>query len=50
MGLGKNRSLMNLQQNPFAVYIIMEPGKGLMDWKGYGYTEAEGDCDFRPGP
>jgi hypothetical protein len=34
MGLGKNRSLMNLQQNPFAVYMIMEPGKGLMDWKG----------------
>lgn len=34
MGLGKNRSLANLGENPFAVYLIMEPGKGLMDWKG----------------
>ena len=34
MGLGKNRSLMYLQQNPYAVYKIMEPGKTLMDWKG----------------
>ena len=34
MGLGKNRSLANLQQNPHAVYLIMEPGASLMDWKG----------------
>jgi hypothetical protein len=34
MGLGKNRSLVNLQQNPHAVYLIMEPGATLMDWKG----------------
>src|SRR5512136_1086664 len=34
MGLGKNRSLANLQQNPLAVYLIMEPGATLMDWKG----------------
>ena len=34
LGLGKNRSLMNLQQNPYAVYLILEPGKSLMDWKG----------------
>ena len=34
MGLGKNRSLMYLQQNPYAVYMIMEPGKALIDWKG----------------
>ena len=34
MGLGKNRSLANLQQNPHAVYLIMEPGATLMDWKG----------------
>lgn len=34
MGLGKNRTLANLQENPHAVYLIMEPGKGLMDWKG----------------
>jgi Pyridoxamine 5'-phosphate oxidase len=34
MGLGKNRSLANLQENPHAVYLIMEPGKSLMEWKG----------------
>ncbi|MGA2934185.1 MAG: pyridoxamine 5'-phosphate oxidase family protein [Methanomicrobiales archaeon] len=34
MGLGKNRSLANLQQNPHAVYLIMEPGATLKDWKG----------------
>jgi Pyridoxamine 5'-phosphate oxidase len=34
MGLGKNRSLANLQQNPHAVYLIMESGATLMDWKG----------------
>ena len=34
MGLGKNRSLANLQQNPHAVYLIMEPGASIMDWKG----------------
>ena len=34
MGLGKNRTLANLQQNPHAVYLIMEPGATIMDWKG----------------
>ena len=34
MGLGKNRTLQNLQENPHAVYLIMEPGKSLDDWKG----------------
>ena len=34
MGLGKNRTLVNLQQNPNAVYLIMEPGASIMDWKG----------------
>jgi len=34
MGLGKNRTLANLQQNPHAMYLIMEPGATLMDWKG----------------
>jgi len=34
MGLGKNRTLANLQQNPHAVYLIMEPGATLADWKG----------------
>ena len=34
MGLGKNRTLANLQQNPLAVYLIMDSGATLMDWKG----------------
>lgn len=34
MGLGKSRTLANLQQNPHAVYLIMEPGATIMDWKG----------------
>lgn len=34
MGLGKNRTLANLQQNPYAVYLIMEPGETIVDWKG----------------
>jgi hypothetical protein len=42
MGLGKNRSLANLQQNPHAVYLIMEPGASIMDWKGIRvYLKAE---------
>lgn len=34
MGLSNNRTLANLQQNPYAVFFIMEPGPTLMDWKG----------------
>jgi len=34
MGLGKNRTLANLQQNPHAVYLIMDSGATIMDWKG----------------
>jgi hypothetical protein len=34
MGLGENRTLSNLQDNPHAVFLIMEPGKEFMDWKG----------------
>ncbi len=34
MGLGQNRTLANLQQNPHAVFLIVEPGKEFMDWKG----------------
>ena len=41
MGIGKNRSLRNLQENPRAVFIVVEPGKTLMDWKGARvYLEA----------
>jgi hypothetical protein len=34
MGLGKNRTLSNLQQNPYAVFMIMEPGASIADWRG----------------
>ena len=34
MGIGKNRSLANLRENPHAVFIVVEPGKTVMDWKG----------------
>jgi hypothetical protein len=34
MGLTKNRSLSNLRDNPNAVFMIMEPGKSISEWKG----------------
>ena len=34
LGSGENRTLANLRENPHAVYMIMEPGQGIMDWKG----------------
>lgn len=41
MGLGKNRTLRNLQENPKAVFIVMEPGETVFDWKGARvYLEA----------
>ncbi|MCP1716216.1 hypothetical protein J2T58_002092 [Methanocalculus alkaliphilus] len=34
MALGKGRTLDYLNENPHAVYLIMEPGKSFEDWKG----------------
>ncbi|MDD1673445.1 MAG: pyridoxamine 5'-phosphate oxidase family protein [Methanomicrobiales archaeon] len=34
MGLGDNRTLSYLKDNSYAVFMIMEPGKSLMEWKG----------------
>jgi hypothetical protein len=34
MGTGKNRTFSNLLENPYAVFLIMEPGKTVTDWKG----------------
>jgi len=34
MGLGKNRTLANLQENPHAAFMILEPGQTLASWKG----------------
>jgi hypothetical protein len=32
--LRKNRTFANLQENPYSVLAIMEPGKTHQDWKG----------------
>jgi hypothetical protein len=41
MGIGENRSFANLRENPKAVFIVMEPGETVMDWKGARvYLEA----------
>jgi hypothetical protein len=43
MGLGNNRTLANLKENPYAAYMIMEPGKSLPEWKGVRlYLKASG--------
>ena len=34
MEISKNRSFENLQENPNAVFMIMEPGKTSAEWKG----------------
>jgi hypothetical protein len=44
MGLGKNRSFENLQQNPNAVFMIMEPGQSLPEWKGVRVYMKMTDC------
>ena len=41
MVIGRNRSFRNLQENPKAAFIVLEPGKTMMDWKGVRvYLEA----------
>ena len=41
MGIGNNRSLSYLKENPKAVFIVMEPGRTAMEWKGIRvYLEA----------
>jgi hypothetical protein len=34
VALGKSRTFANLQENPNAVYMIMEPAEGILNWKG----------------
>ncbi len=34
MSVRKNRTFKNLLENPNAVFMIMEPGKTLPEWKG----------------
>jgi hypothetical protein len=55
MATRKNRTFANLQENPYAVFMIMEPGKATGEWKGLrvylkmtGYkTEGEELIAFR---
>ncbi len=34
MGLAQNRTLANLQENPNAVFMVMEPGGAPREWHG----------------
>ena len=44
MGLGKNRTFANLQENPRACFLIMEPGSKLPEWKGVRVYLKMIDC------
>ncbi len=44
MGLGNNRTFTNLQENPSAVFMVMEPGESIMDWKGVRIYVKMTDC------
>ena len=44
MGLTRNRTLSYLQENPNAVFMIMEPGKALSEWKGVRIYVKMTDC------
>jgi len=42
MGIGKNRPLVHLKENPRAAFIVMEPGETVADWSGARvYLEAQ---------
>ncbi len=42
--LRKNRTFANLQENPYAVLAIMEPGKTSPEWKGVRVYLKMIDC------
>ena len=44
MGLTKNRTLDYLQENPNAVFTIIEPGKTMSEWKGVRIYVNMTDC------
>ena len=44
MGLGNNRTFANLQENPNAVFMVVEPGESIMDWKGVRIYVKMTDC------
>jgi hypothetical protein len=44
MGLGNNRTFANLQDNPSAMFMVMEPGKTITDWKGVRIYVTMTEC------
>jgi hypothetical protein len=45
MGLGENRTLRNLQENPHAVFLVVQPGKTMAQWKGARFYLQMNYCD-----
>jgi hypothetical protein len=45
MGCGKNRTFANLQENPNAVFMIMEPGSSPPEWKGVRLYLRMTECE-----
>jgi hypothetical protein len=45
MGMGTNRTLANLRENPNAVFLIMEPGKTAPEWKGVRIYVKMKECE-----
>ncbi|MEJ5377353.1 MAG: pyridoxamine 5'-phosphate oxidase family protein [bacterium] len=45
MGLGENRTLANLQENPHAAFMILEPGNTLQTWKGLRVYMVMKSCE-----
>lgn len=45
MGCGNNRTFANLQENPQAVFAIMEPGKSLPEWRGVRVYLKMTECE-----
>jgi hypothetical protein len=44
MGLGNNRTFANLQDNPQAIFMVMEPGQSIADWKGVRIYVTMTEC------
>jgi hypothetical protein len=44
MGLAQNRTLAYLQENPYAVFTIIESGKNISEWKGVRVYVKMTDC------
>ena len=44
MGIGQNRSLSNLNENPYACFLIIEPAESPSEWKGVRVYLKMTDC------